>query len=45
VREALVNREEVCREIWQRAQREAAHLPALRALVEELRPLAPRPGG
>lgn len=43
VRDALVNRDEVSREMWQRAEREAAHLPALRALVEELRPLAPRP--
>lgn len=44
LRDALVNREEVCAEVWRRAQREAAHLPALRALVEELRPLAPPTG-
>jgi len=43
LRAALVNRDEVCGEVWQRAQREAAHHPELRALVEELRPLAPGP--
>jgi len=45
--DAIVNRDEVCAEVWQRAQREAAHLPELRALVEELRSRAPasRPGG
>lgn len=42
LRDALVNRDEVAAEVWRRAQREAAHLPALRALVDELRPLAPR---
>jgi len=39
---ALVNADEVCAEVWQRAQREAAHSPALRALVDELRPQLPR---
>jgi hypothetical protein len=32
----------VCAEVWQRAQREAAHSAALRAVVEELRPQLPR---
>lgn len=41
LRDALVNREEVCAEVWSRAQREAVHHPGLRELVEELRPLAP----
>jgi hypothetical protein len=36
VREALVNRDDVCGEIWRRVQGEAAHLPALR--VEHLFP-------
>jgi hypothetical protein len=46
LRDALVNRDEVCAEVWQRAQREAAHHPELREVVEELRPLAPgRPPG
>lgn len=39
---ALLNAEEVCAEVWQRAQREAAHSPALRAIVDELRPQLPR---
>jgi len=42
LRDALANRDEVAAEVWRRAQREALHLPELRALVEELRPLAPR---
>ena len=36
----------MCAEVWQRAQREAVHSPALRALCDELRPrrlLAPAP--
>jgi transcriptional regulator with XRE-family HTH domain len=44
-REALLNREEVCAAAWQRAVSEAAHLPELRAVVEELREHAPRPQG
>jgi len=43
LRDALVNRDEVCGEVWQRAEREAVHHPELRALVEDLRPLAPAP--
>jgi len=45
LREAFVNREEVCAAVWQRAESEAAHLPALRAVIEELRPHAPRARG
>ena len=45
LREALVNRDEVCAAVWQRAVKEAAHLPELRAVVEELRQHAPRPQG
>lgn len=45
LREALVNREEVCAAVWQRALNEAVHLPALRAVIEELGPHAPRPRG
>ncbi|HEY6101301.1 MAG TPA: helix-turn-helix transcriptional regulator, partial [Anaeromyxobacter sp.] len=41
LREALVNRDEVCAAVWQRAVSEAAHHPALRAVVEELRAHAP----
>lgn len=39
---ALVDPLPVCAEVWQRAQREAVHSPALRALCDELRPLLPR---
>lgn len=39
---ALVNADEVCAEVWQRAQREAISSPRLRAQVEALRPLLPR---
>ena len=39
---ALVNADEVCAEVWQRAQREAMLSPALRLIVEELRPQLPR---
>jgi transcriptional regulator with XRE-family HTH domain len=38
---ALVNAEAVCAEVWQRAQREAAGCPALRRIVDELRPQLP----
>ena len=38
----FVNRDEVAASMWQRARSEAVHLPALRAVVEELRPHAPR---
>ena len=39
---ALINADAVCAEVWQRAQREAVHSAALRAIVDELRPLLPR---
>ncbi len=39
--ELFVNREEVRHDVWQRALREAPHVPALAHLVEELRPHAP----
>lgn len=39
---ALVDPLPVCAEVWQRAQREAVHSPALRALCDELRPQLPR---
>lgn len=39
---ALVDPLPVCAEVWQRAQREAVHSPALRAICDELRPLLPR---
>lgn len=39
---ALVDGEPVCAEVWQRAQREAALSPALRRIVDELRPQLPR---
>ena len=39
---ALVDPLPVCAEVWQRAQREAVHCPALRALCDELRPQLPR---
>lgn len=39
---ALLNADEVCAEVWQRAQREAMLSPALRLIVEELRPQLPR---
>lgn len=38
---AFVNRDEVAAEMWRRAVREAAHLPRLRRVLDELRPLAP----
>jgi len=44
LRDALVNRDEVGAEAWRRSQREAAHVPELRALIEELHPHAPPPG-
>jgi transcriptional regulator with XRE-family HTH domain len=40
--DALVNRDEVCRELWHRAQREAAHLPQVRLLLDELAPYVRR---
>lgn len=42
LRELLVNRDEVCASVWRRAEAEAIHVPELRAVVEELRPCAPR---
>lgn len=39
---AIVNADAVRAEVWQRAQREAAFTPALRTLVDELRPQLPR---
>ncbi len=39
---ALVDPLSVCAEVWQRAQREAVHCPALRAICDELRPQLPR---
>ena len=39
---ALINADEVLAEVWQRAQREAMLSPALRTLVEALRPQLPR---
>ena len=39
---ALLNADAVCAEVWQRAQREAVHSAALRAIVDELRPQLPR---
>lgn len=39
---ALVDPLPVCAEVWQRAQREAVHSAALRALCDELRPQLPR---
>ena len=39
---AIVNLDAVCAEVWQRAQREAVHSPALRAQVDALRPMLPR---
>lgn len=39
---ALINADEVCAEVWQRAQREAMLSPALKAIVDELRPQLPR---
>jgi transcriptional regulator with XRE-family HTH domain len=38
----IVNAGEVCAEVFNRAQREAAEVPALASLVEELRPAAQR---
>ncbi len=38
----LINADEVVTEVWQRAQREALACPALRAIVDELRPAMPR---
>lgn len=42
LRDTIINHDEVCHEVWQRAQREALHLGELRALVDELAPYAPR---
>ncbi len=42
LRTLIVNADAVCAEVWQRAQREAVHSPALRSSVEQLRPLLPR---
>lgn len=39
---SLVDPLPVCAEVWQRAQREAVHSPALRAICDELRPQLPR---
>jgi transcriptional regulator with XRE-family HTH domain len=39
---ALVDPLPVCAEVWQRAQREAVHSPALRSICDELRPTLPR---
>lgn len=39
LRAALINGDEVCADVWHRASREAVHVPALRALLDELRPL------
>jgi len=33
-----VNRDEVCAELWLRAQREALHVPQLRGIMDELKP-------
>lgn len=38
----LLNADQVCAEVWQRAQREALQCPALKAIVDELRPQLPR---
>lgn len=38
LRALCVNEAELCGELWARAQREAQHLPKLRALLDELRP-------
>ncbi len=38
LRSLCVNEAELCSELWGRATREAEHLPALRALLDELRP-------
>lgn len=38
----LINADEVVTEVWQRAQREALASPALREIVESLRPAMPR---
>jgi transcriptional regulator with XRE-family HTH domain len=43
LREALLNPDEVCAAVWQRAVREAAHNPELQAVIEALHPHAPRP--
>jgi transcriptional regulator with XRE-family HTH domain len=40
--ERLINADEVVTEVWQRAQREALASPALREIVEALRPGMPR---
>lgn len=38
LRERCLNGDELCAELWGRAQREAEHLPRLKALLDELRP-------
>lgn len=40
--EACVNREQVAAALWQRANSEAIHVPALKPLLEELRPHVPK---
>lgn len=42
LRHLCVNEEEVCAGLWQRACGEAQHVPALRPLLEELRPHVPK---
>jgi transcriptional regulator with XRE-family HTH domain len=45
LRRALINADEVIPEVWYRAQREAPHHAPLAALLHELAPHAPPPGG
>lgn len=42
LRQLCVNELEVCAALWQRASSEAHHVPALRPLLEELRPHVPK---
>ncbi|QPF71586.1 helix-turn-helix transcriptional regulator [Roseateles sp. DAIF2] len=42
LRHLCANEDEVCAALWQRASSEAQHVPALRPLLEELRPHVPR---
>jgi hypothetical protein len=41
-RDALINGDELCASVWRRAQREAELVPALRSVLAELAPHAPR---
>jgi transcriptional regulator with XRE-family HTH domain len=41
MRGAFVNADEVCHDVWQRATREAPHVPELARRIERLRPHAP----